>query len=328
MADHKDHSAGAGNFAGYIETHPFSGQPANLYEAMNYIMQLGGKRLRPQLLLLAYESVKGSLDEQAMKLALSIETFHNFSLVHDDIMDNAPVRRGKPTVHEQWDSGTAILAGDNLLIYCYRLMLDCHFENKLQLLDVFTDMATQVCDGQQMDMNLPGLDRMTEDVYLEMIRLKTAVLPACALKMGAMAAGADAEIAHHFYLFGLNLGMAFQLQDDYLDCFGSPEETGKQEGGDIIENKKTLLYLHAMQHLGAEAQTELSGWFSKDAAHVPDKLRKVRQLFKDAESDVYVLYLKAQYEKEALEHLQKACSENRAKAGLIQLFEFLKTRKV
>jgi len=323
-----ENNANTGKFEDYILAHPFVGEPGNLYEAMNYIMQLGGKRVRPQLLLLAYQSVAGTLNEDVMKLALAVETFHNFSLVHDDIMDNAPVRRGQPAVHEKWDMGTAILVGDNLLIKCYDLILKTGLNNRELLLGTFTEMAAQVCEGQQMDMNLPEQVGISDADYLKMIQLKTAVLPAAALKMGALAAGCAAELAEYFYQFGLNLGMAFQLQDDYLDCFGSSAETGKQEGGDILENKKTLLYLYALTHLNKASVEELSNWYKGRVQDLQMKISRVRTLFTEAGSDVYLLQLKAEYEQKALVFLDKACSEGHARAQMMQLFDFLKARKV
>lgn len=325
-----DKSANTGRFESYLQAHPFNGQPGNLYEAMNYIMRLGGKRLRPELLLLAYNSVAGNISEDAFKLALAIETFHTFSLVHDDIMDNAPVRRGQPAVHEKWDKATAILAGDNLLIQCYSLILDTGFQNRELLLRSFTDMATQVCEGQQMDMNLPLEGNITEEIYLEMIRLKTAVLPACALKMGAIAANSEPDVAEHLYQFGINLGMAFQLMDDYLDCFGESHETGKQEGGDIIENKKTILYLHALEYLDALPRQELWNWYTHtedSSMAVRDKVDKVRALYRQAGSDDYLMELKSGYEQKALDHLDMACAEGQGRDGFMLLFEFLKMRK-
>ena len=313
-------------FEAYLLSHPFIGKPDNLYNAMNYIMRLGGKRMRPKLLLLAYQSVKGTIDDQALRLALAIETFHNFSLVHDDIMDNAPIRRGKKTVHIEWDQSTAILAGDNLLIQCYQLILGTDFDCKDELLKVFTTMSAQVCDGQQMDMNLPKQSHISESEYLQMIQLKTAVLPAAALQMGAIAAGASTAVADAFYEFGLNLGMAFQLQDDYLDAFGSAEDIGKQAGGDIIENKRTILLIHALQTLkGPSLEALMNHLETIDNAHL-DKVEAVRRLMKQALSDAHLLQLKQAYEDNAQHFLNQACPGLDKQTGLLQLFEGLKTR--
>lgn len=315
------------SFEEYLISHPFLGKPENLYNPMNYIMQLGGKRMRPKLLLLAFQSVSEALNKDVFQLALSIETFHNFSLLHDDIMDNAPIRRGKKTVHEEWNAATAILAGDNLLIQCYDLILKTGLPNKAELLNEFTIMATQVCEGQQMDMNLPNQELISDEEYLQMIRLKTAVLPACALKMGALAANASLERADVFYDFGLNLGMAFQLQDDYLDAFGSAEEIGKQAGGDIIENKRTLLYLHALRTLTGGDKEELQYWFNSKPEDPANKIERVRSLFKLAESDRFLMDLKADFERHALTNIDIACEGSSNKAHVLALFDLLKTRK-
>lgn len=315
------------SFEHYLVTNPFTGKPENLYNSMNYIMQLGGKRMRPKFLMLAYHNAGGTDQSKALKLALAIETFHNFSLVHDDIMDKAPLRRGKKTVHEEWNIPTAILAGDNLLIKCFELILSSGLDNRIALIDEFTRMASLVCDGQQMDMNLPAMEYIEEADYLRMIELKTAVLPACALKMGAMAAGLNVGEAQVYYDFGLNIGMAFQLQDDYLDAFGLEEVTGKQEGGDIIENKKTILYIHAIHHLDKENRDELLNWFRQPVHDLKLKVEKVRGFFRESGSDKYLAELKAKYELKALQCLELMCKEGDYKSQFLQLFDFLRERK-
>jgi geranylgeranyl diphosphate synthase type II len=314
------------NFEQFLISNPFIGKPQNLYNSMNYIMQLGGKRMRPKLLLLAYQCIAKELNQDAYKLALAIETFHNFSLVHDDIIDNAPLRRGKKTVHKEWSEATAILSGDNLLVKSIEMILSTSFENKEQLLNEFLVLSKQVCEGQQMDLNLPTQEFISEEEYLEMIRLKTGVLPACALKMGATAAGANAEEGDLYYDFGLNLGMAFQLQDDYLDCFGNASETGKIEGGDIIENKRTIMYLHALKNLNSEDKDKLQSWYDNPAHDNDVKVKSVRDLFRKAASDTYLLKLKAEFEECALSNLEKACDNAETKEQILSLFELLKTR--
>jgi len=314
------------NFESYLLNHPFNGQPETLYAPMNYIMQLGGKRMRPKLLLMAYESCGGLHKEDANKLALAIETFHNFSLVHDDIMDNAQLRRGQKTVHEKWNTATAILAGDNLLTKCYDLILNTEVNNKERILKLFTATATQVCEGQQLDMDLPNQNQVTEAEYLEMIKYKTAVLPAVALQMGALAANSSNALAETFYQFGLNLGMAFQLQDDYLDTFGTTEAIGKQVGGDILENKKTVLYLHAMLNLQGEPQQQLKNWFTQTTQDNTLKIEEVKDLYQMAKSDVYLLNRKAAYENKALEHLANTGMDDANKSIFIALFELIKNR--
>ncbi len=318
---------GADNFEQYLVEHPIIGSPENLYDAMNYIMQLGGKRMRPKLLLMAYESCAGTISEDALQLALAIETFHNFSLVHDDIMDNAPIRRGQQTVHKKWDNATAILAGDNLLIKCYELILKTEIKNKVEILQLFTKTATEVCEGQQMDVDMPLQKNVTEEGYLEMIKLKTAVLPACALKIGALAANSDSAIANEFYNFGLNLGMAFQLQDDYLDTFGTAEEIGKQVGGDISENKKTILYLHAMKNSDSDLRNKLESWYTGKVHDGALKIEEVRQIFMQRKSDIYLLQLKKEYEVRARLYLTNVCTDQQVNLIFLQLLNSLESRK-
>lgn len=315
------------SFETYLLNHPFAGQPDSLYAPMNYIMQLGGKRMRPKLLIMAYESCGGKQIEEASKLALAIETFHNFSLVHDDIMDNAHLRRGKKTVHEQWNIATAILAGDNLLTKCYDLILKANVNHKEHILQLFTTTATQVCEGQQLDMDLPNQTAVSEADYLEMIKYKTAVLPAVALQIGALAANSNNDVAEAFYQFGLNLGMAFQLQDDYLDTFGTTEMIGKQVGGDILENKKTILFLHALQYLNPEKKQALKNWFSQKENSDPLKIDEVKSLYLLAESDAYLLKLKANYETKALEYLAKTGIDQDSTQNFMALFDLIKNRK-
>ena len=233
------------NFEEYLNKKNWIREPKNLYEPIDYIIQLSGKRIRPILTLMAADILSGNFTK-ALPAALAVEVFHNFTLVHDDIMDDAPLRRGKKTVHEKWDLNRGILSGDAMLILAYQ-----YFENypptvfqKLAIL--FSKTAIEVCDGQQLDIDFETRKEVTISEYLNMIRLKTSVLVAAALKMGAIVAEASEKNADLLYEYGLNLGLAFQLQDDYLDTFGDPETFGKQVGGDIIENKKTFLYIKAM----------------------------------------------------------------------------------
>jgi geranylgeranyl diphosphate synthase, type II len=312
----------------YILSNPFVGEPKNLYDSMNYIMQLGGKRMRPQLLLLAYLAKANSLNKDVINLALAIEIFHNFTLVHDDILDNAAIRRGKKTVHEEWNIATAILSGDNLLIKCYELIINTNFEEKNQILKDFTTMASLVCDGQQLDMNLPTKDDVTEQDYLKMIELKTAVLPACALKMGAIAADFSEKETQYFYDFGVSLGLAFQLQDDYLDAFGTSEMIGKQEGGDILENKKTILYIHAIQNLNGDLLNELKELYQPNQSfNALLKIERVRALFIESGSKDYLIQLKNHYEQNAIEVLNRIQILPDIKEDLLHLLGFLQTRK-
>ena len=225
--------------------------PGNLYDPIHYIMNLGGKRLRPALVLIAADLFQGNIEE-ALPAALAIETFHNFTLIHDDIMDNAPLRRGQQTVHEKWGTNNAILSGDVMMVESNKLLTQTRVDVLKDVLDTFNTTAQGVCEGQQLDMEFELRDDVNIDEYIDMIRLKTAVLVGGAMKIGATIAGASKEEAQLIYEFGENLGVAFQLQDDILDVYGDPEKFGKQVGGDIIANKKTYLLLKLQELAGKE----------------------------------------------------------------------------
>jgi len=237
----------------------FPAQPKELYEPISYLMQLGGKRMRPVLLLMATDLFEGD-PEQALPAALAIEVFHNFTLMHDDIMDNAPLRRGKATVHEKWSSSVAILSGDVMLVEAYKLLMKVPASVLEKVLKVFNETAVGVCEGQQIDMNFEKRSHVSIDEYLEMIRLKTAVLLGGSLSIGALVAGAPNPQAQLAYAFGENLGIAFQLQDDILDVYGDPEKFGKQVGGDIISNKKTYLLIKALETAKGDDLHSLENW--------------------------------------------------------------------
>jgi geranylgeranyl diphosphate synthase type II len=230
-----------------IEELNFPNQPENLYEPLRYFLRLGGKRIRPTLTLLAADAF-GSNWEDAKNAALAVELFHNFTLIHDDIMDNAPLRRNKATVHERWNTNIAILAGDVLFVKAYEELGKSNSLFLKELFSVFSRTAREVCEGQQLDMDFENREDVKENEYIEMIRLKTSVLLGCALEMGAIIGGANAEDRANIYNFGVYLGIAFQIQDDILDLFGSPEKVGKKPGGDVICNKKTLLSILAKQN--------------------------------------------------------------------------------
>jgi len=262
----------------YLQKQTKAKEPKNLYEPIDYILQFGGKRIRPVLTLMTAE-VFDTDYKKALPAALAVEVFHNFSLVHDDIMDDAPLRRGKITVHEKWNINTGILSGDAMLILAYQ-----HFElyqPKIfrKLAKLFSKTALEVCEGQQYDVDFETRDDVTIPEYLKMIKYKTAVLVAAAMKMGAIIAETSKENAGLIYDFGLNLGLAFQLQDDYLDAFGDPETFGKQVGGDIIENKKTYLYLKAIEFSKPEEKEQLLHLFSIQPEDNLDKINAVKQIF-------------------------------------------------
>jgi geranylgeranyl diphosphate synthase type II len=265
-------------FLKYLQQQHFLRDPKNLYEPIDYILGLGGKRMRPVLTLMAAEVFDVSF-EKALPAATAVEVFHNFSLVHDDIMDDAPLRRGKVTVHEKWNLNTGILSGDAMLILAYQ-----YFENYepaifKELAKLFSKTALEVCEGQQYDVDFETREDVTIADYLKMIEYKTAVLVGAAMKMGAIIAQTSKENAELIYDFGLNLGIAFQLQDDYLDCFGDPETFGKQVGGDIIENKKTYLYLKAIEFSKIEEREQLLHLYTIQPQDNSDKIASVKEFF-------------------------------------------------
>lgn len=258
-----------------IPTH----EPVNLYEPISYMLSLGGKRMRPILTLLACDVFGGNF-HAAIPAAKAVELFHNFSLIHDDIMDNAPLRRGKTTVHERWDLNTGILSGDAMLILAYQLFETYPPHIFKQLAELFSKTALQVCEGQQYDIDFEKKDTVRIESYLKMIEYKTAVLVAAAMSMGAIVAEASEESKEAIYAFGRNLGIAFQLQDDYLDTFGNPETFGKQVGGDIIENKKTILYLKTLEMGTLEQKQELLHLSTICPDNPTDKIATVAELYR------------------------------------------------
>ncbi len=253
-------------------------EPRQLYDPIKYILALGGKRIRPALTLMVCDFF-GSDFKKAMSAALAVELFHNFSLIHDDIMDNAPLRRGKRTVHEKWDVNTAILSGDAMLILAYRFFENYEPKMFQELAKLFSETALQVCEGQQHDMDFETRDDVTLEDYIKMIDHKTAVLLGAAMQMGAIVANASEGDKDKIYQFGRNLGIAFQLQDDYLDVFGNPETFGKQVGGDIISNKKTFLYLKAVGAGSTLQAEELEHLFSINPKDPIDKIATVKDIF-------------------------------------------------
>lgn len=253
-------------------------EPHELYEPIDYTLRLGGKRIRP-LLLMAANQMFGGNDEQVRYAAIGIETFHNFTLLHDDLMDKSPLRRGKPTVYRKWDENTAILSGDTMFAMAYQYFLRQPHEQLQQILSCFTRTAIEVCEGQQYDMNFEKRDDVTLDEYTEMIRLKTAVLLAGALKIGALYAQAPAQDIEHIYQFGIHLGLAFQLQDDLLDAYGDVAVFGKQTGQDIRDNKKTYLYLQALQSATNEVKQELKQIFESTPQDSEPKVKRVLEIY-------------------------------------------------
>jgi len=283
-------------FVKYLEEYSNFKEPKGLYEPIDYILGLGGKRLRPVLTLMTADIFNGDY-KKALNAALSVEVFHNFSLVHDDIMDDAPLRRGEKTVHEKWDINTGILSGDAMLIMAYQLFENYESTTFQSLAKLFGKTALEVCEGQQYDVDFETRNDVTVPEYLKMIEYKTAVLVGAAMKMGAIVAHASEDDQNNIYEFGRNLGIAFQLQDDYLDAFGDPKTFGKQVGGDIIENKKTYLYLKALEFSNESDRLELSQLFESNPENVHTKIELAKQFFVSTGS--------AQATKEAIEEFTK-----------------------
>jgi geranylgeranyl diphosphate synthase type II len=261
-----------------IARQKFGKTPVSLYEPIRYIMKLGGKRLRPQLVCLAYSLYKKDV-EKIVPLAVAVEAFHNFTLLHDDIMDNAPLRRGQPTVHEKWNTNTAILSGDVMLVKVYDMLLALPDKNIKEVLRAFNQCAAEVCEGQQWDMEFETRPTVTEREYIEMIRLKTAVLLGFSLEMGAILAGAPAQDRKLLRELGWNIGIGFQLKDDLLDVYADQKDFGKQVGGDIIANKKTFLLIRALEKATGEQATELQRWLAATSFNKSEKVQAVTAIY-------------------------------------------------
>jgi len=309
-------------FAERFNQNILSTQPGTLYEAGNYFIQLGGKRVRPVICLMGNE-LFDEINPDTWEAALAIELFHNFTLIHDDIMDKASLRRGKPTVHEKFGSSTALLAGDVLLVIAYDHLNRINNTYLKKIIQLFNKTAREVCDGQQLDMEFESREDVNMREYLHMIEMKTSVLLASSLKMGAVMGGASVGNQQHLYEFGKNLGIAFQIQDDYLDAFGNPEKFGKEPGGDIKSNKKTFLLIHALESGNASQQKALRKLMSENSE---TKVEDVLQIFKDSKVDEWAEELKEQYYAEALKHLEAAAVVSKRKEPLKELAKFLLMR--
>lgn len=279
----------------------FNDKPVELYEPISYILSLGGKRLRPALTLAACELFGGDAND-ALIPAMGIEIFHNFTLIHDDIMDKAPLRRGKKTVHEKWNSDVAILSGDAMLVKAYQYIVTVRPEILPQVVKVFNQTALEVCEGQQYDMNFETQEDVSEDDYIEMIRLKTSVLLGCALEIGALVAGASVTQSDLIYRFGESIGIAFQIQDDILDAFGDPEKFGKAVGGDILNNKNTILRLYAQHNANKEQQVALEAIYESDN----EKVEAIKKVFVETGALEYAKKRMDAYYDEAIQFLKEA----------------------
>lgn len=266
----------------YFKQLPYERQPRSLYDPIRYVLSLGGKRLRPVLMLMAYNMYREH-PETIIEQAIGLETYHNYTLLHDDLMDNAPIRRGQPTVHLKWDANTAILSGDAMFVLAYQHMANGLKEKLPEVISLFTETALGIGDGQQFDMDFEQRNDVREEEYIEMIRLKTSILLACALKMGAILADAPQADADNLYRFGEHIGLAFQLQDDYLDVYGDPKVFGKAIGGDILEGKKTFMLINALAHADEAQRKTLEQWLERSpregTPEAQEKIQAVTSLY-------------------------------------------------
>ena len=311
----------------YLESQNFDKKPRNLYQPIDYILQLGGKRLRPVLTLMTADIFDVDY-KLALPAAMAVEVFHNFSLVHDDIMDDAPLRRGNVTVHEKWNINTGILSGDAMLILAYQYFENYQPKTFRKLAKLFSKTALEVCEGQQYDVDFETRTDVTIPEYLKMIEYKTAVLVAAAMKMGAIIAQTSKENSRLIYDFGLNLGLAFQLQDDFLDAFGDPKTFGKQVGGDIIENKKTYLYLKAIEFSKPKVRKELLHLFSIQPQDNLDKINSVKEIFNSSGASLATQKAIEEFTLKAFETLEKIDISEDKKAILKDFGDNLMSRKV
>ena len=264
----------------YLEQAPYDRKPEGLYQPIRYVMSLGGKRIRPTLMLLAYELYKNA-PETILPSACALETYHNYTLLHDDLMDHADLRRGHMTVHRRWNANTAILSGDSMLVLAFQQMSQCRPDKLKDILDLFTRTALEIGEGQQYDMDFENRNDVSEEEYIEMIRLKTSVLLACATKMGALLADAPEADAENLYLFGEKIGLAFQLQDDYLDVYGDSKVFGKAIGGDIVSNKKTYMLINALALADERQRETLLKWLNMPDADPQEKIAAITELYNE-----------------------------------------------
>jgi len=304
----------------------FTKSPIELYHPISYTLRLGGKRLRPALCLLACDMVLGNI-EDALFPAIGIEIFHNFTLLHDDIMDEAPIRRGKETVYKKWNSNIAILSGDTMMALAYAYIMKAPEEVRSEVFSVFNKTAIEVCEGQQYDMNFETSQNVNIRDYLTMIRLKTAVLLAASLKVGAIIGNTDKSLSDKLYKFGENIGIAFQLKDDLLDVFSDADVFGKTTGGDIISNKKTYLYLKAFELAKGTTHKSLSDYFSRDFTDPIVKVKGVKGIYEDLKIEAITGKEIDKYYKQAMEALEQIDLPNSNKAELIRFANKLKSRE-
>lgn len=310
-------------FALHFDKRHFPAEPSSLYDPNEYFLRLGGKRIRPVLCLMGNE-LFDEITPDAWHAGTAIELFHNFTLIHDDIMDKAPLRRGMETVHARYGQNTALLAGDVMLVTAYEELNRINITCLQSILRLFNKTAKEVCEGQQMDMDFETRENVKQEEYLRMIELKTSVALAASLQTGAILGGAGERNQHLLYEFGKKLGIAFQVQDDYLDAFGDPVKFGKQVGGDILANKKTFLQLHAIENANPSRREELRLLAGSDK---PDKIEKTLTIYRDCKADQWALQLKDKYLDEAFGHLEDIAVLTKRKEPLIELARFLVSRE-
>lgn len=309
-----------------INSLPYDRKPQSLYEPIIYTMSQGGKRIRPVLTLLSYYMFRDDI-RQALPCAMGLEMYHNYTLLHDDLMDNADMRRGNMTVHKKWDANTAILSGDSMLVLSYQLMSQCPQEMLQQVIDTFTITALEIGEGQQYDMDFEKRTDVTEEEYIEMIRLKTSVLLACAAKIGAILAGASSEEQNHAYRFGEQLGLAFQLQDDFLDVYGDEKVFGKKIGGDITSNKKTYMLIKALERAEGIDKQQLEYWIEAQEFDRSEKVNAVTEIYTCLGIDTLAKERIDKYFTSALNHLDAISAPAERKAELLSFVQQMMRRE-
>lgn len=299
----------------YLVQLPYDRRPASLYEPIRYVLSMGGKRIRPVLMLLSYNLFKED-PETILMPACALETYHNYTLLHDDLMDSADLRRGHETVHKKWNANTAILSGDSMLVLAYQRMQQCSSDKMAEVLALFTETALEIGEGQEYDMAFEHRDDVSEEEYIEMIRLKTSVLLACALKIGAILAGASKEDADNLYRFGEQIGLAFQLQDDFLDVYGDTRVFGKAIGGDITSNKKTFMLINALNHANEEQRRQLESWIGATKFDRDEKVAAVTRLYNEIGIDRMAQDKIAYYFEQSRKYLQAVSVDESRKVEL------------
>lgn len=310
----------------YIASLPYERKPKSLYDPIEYVLAAGGKRIRPSFVLMAYNLFHDDVD-RILPVATALETYHNYTLLHDDLMDKADMRRGRPTVHKKWDDNTAILSGDTMLVLTYEHLAKCDTKYLKPALDLFTETALEVSEGQQFDMEFETRNDVAEEEYIEMIRLKTSVLLACALKMGAVVAGASDADANALYTFGEKVGLAFQLQDDLLDVYGDPKVFGKAIGGDITSNKKTFMLINAFNRADAGTRAELERWTTATKFDPAEKIAAVTEIYNRLGIDKLAEQRIKEYFEQSRQHLDELSVSDDRKAVLREYTERMMNRK-